>query len=207
MHPSYSASFPYCSESAVQRCLGNLIDSYMNSTATTTTMMKRKKDWFILKLAIRKQDIFCVKKNSLFLWKYNMYMDHENDEFLCDALYMKYIYILFVNNKNSCQNAFLFRHESQFFLMIFPWFFLTSCFFPCFCSGSQHLNNASFVIKLKKGSDLGPLSKTRSVLLEWLFLVSNSSQFSYMFFFMFIPCTSLFFTIKSLVRNDEVLMR
>lgn len=55
---------------------------------------REKKDWFILKLAIRKQDIFCVKKNSLFLWKYSMYMDHENDEFLCDALYMKYIYII-----------------------------------------------------------------------------------------------------------------
>lgn len=178
MHPSYSASFPYCSELAVQRRLGNLIDSYMNSTATTTTMMKRKKDWFILKLAIRKQDIFCVKKIPFFLWKYLTCIWITSTTNFYAMLFKWNTYILFVNNKNSCQNAFLFRHESQFFLMIFPWFFLTSCSFFVLLLRFATFEQRIFCHKIKKGSDLGPLSKTRSVLLEWLFLVSNSSQFS-----------------------------
>lgn len=187
MHPSYSASFPYCSELAVQRRLGNLIDSYMNSTATTTTMMKRKKDWFILKLAIRKQDIFCVKKIPFFLWKYLTCIWITSTTNFYAMLFKWNTYILFVNNKNSCQNAFLFRHESQFFSMIFPWFFLASCSFFVLLLRFATFEQRIFCHKIKKREWSWP-SQQNKICFTWMTFscFKQLAVFIYVFFCSFL---------------------
>lgn len=92
-------------------------------------------------------------------------------------------YILFVNNKNSCQNAFLFRHESQFFLMIFPWFFLTSCSFFVLLLRFATFEQRIFCHKIKKREWSWP-SQQNKICFTWMTFscFKQLAVFIYVFF-------------------------
>lgn len=86
MHPSYSASFPYCSKSASTTSWESHRLIY-EQHGNDDNHDEEKKRLIYTQTSYKKTRYILCKKNSLFSLKiFNMYMDHEYDEFLCDAL-------------------------------------------------------------------------------------------------------------------------